>query len=177
MKKKAASIAYNGDDKQNLRLDHPNFAINGAGTKIPTSIQSELVVEARFDGNSKLIALPLMDLKLLMQLRMVWKDREDGSSGLPWLTPNKTLSLDNLTHAISEVIRDSSDDVTVTPGIAAVAAGLSLLAFSGVALVILAAVLFFLAIVGFCLESPNATLVYVVQSLEFILKIVCWKLY
>ncbi|WVZ17071.1 hypothetical protein V8G54_010053 [Vigna mungo] len=128
-----------------------------------------------------------MDLKLLMQLRMVRKDREDGSvltrngimqsSGLPWLTPNKTLSLDNLTHAISEVIRDSSDDVAVTPGIAAVAAGLSLLAFSGVALVILAAVLFFLAIVGFCLESPNATLVYVVQSLEFILKIVCWKLY
>ncbi|CAJ1950375.1 unnamed protein product [Sphenostylis stenocarpa] len=90
-------------------------------------------MEARFDGNSELVA----ELVTINGFKAAYaiKDGAEGprgwkSSGLPWIAPKKTLSLDNLADAISEAIGDTSDGVAVTLGIAAAAAGLSLLAFT-----------------------------------------------
>ncbi|BAT98072.1 hypothetical protein VIGAN_09168700 [Vigna angularis var. angularis] len=125
LRKKAVSIAYKGDDK-------PGF-LKKLALKFKEPQNTTLFILDKFDGNSELVA----ELVTVNGFKAAYaiKDGAEGprgwkSSGLPWLAPKKTLSLDNLTDAISEVIGDSSDGVAVTLGIAAAAAGLSLLAFS-----------------------------------------------
>ncbi|QCE02591.1 hypothetical protein DEO72_LG8g606 [Vigna unguiculata] len=125
LRKKAVSIAYKGDDK-------PGF-LKKLALKFKEPENTTLFILDKFDGNSELVA----ELVTVNGFKAAYaiKDGAEGprgwkSSGLPWLAPKKTLGLDNLTDAISEVIGDSSDGVTVTLGIAAAATGLSLLAFS-----------------------------------------------
>ncbi|KAG5009082.1 hypothetical protein JHK87_017597 [Glycine soja] len=125
LKKKAVSIPYKGDDK-------PGF-LKKLALKFKEPENTTLFILDKFDGNSELVA----ELVTINGFKAAYaiKDGAEGprgwkSSGLPWIAPRKTLSLDNLTDAISEAIGDTSDGVAVTLGIAAAAAGLSILAFS-----------------------------------------------
>ncbi|GFY92322.1 thylakoid rhodanese-like protein [Actinidia rufa] len=113
---------------------------------------AELVVEARFDGNSELIA----ELVTANGFKAAYaiKDGAAGNwgwmnSGLPWLLPKKTLSLNlsSFTDAIDDISQHAtlqflysmtrlnmyggSDALVLILGITA-AAGLGLLAFSEV---------------------------------------------
>ncbi|KAG4938069.1 hypothetical protein JHK86_044210 [Glycine max] len=125
LKKKAVSIPYKGDDK-------PGF-LKKLALKFKEPENTTLFILDKFDGNSELVA----ELVTVNGFKAAYaiKDGAEGprgwkSSGLPWIEPRKTLSFDNLTDAISEAIGDTTDGVAVTLGVAAAAAGLSLLAFS-----------------------------------------------
>lgn len=125
LRKKAVSIAYKGDDK-------PGF-LKKLALKFKEPQNTTLFILDKFDGNSELVA----ELVTVNGFKAAYaiKDGAEGprgwvNSGLPWIAPRKTLSLDNLADAISDAIGDSSDGLAVTLGIAAAAAGLSLLAFS-----------------------------------------------
>ncbi|KAG5100826.1 hypothetical protein JHK82_045878 [Glycine max] len=132
LKKKAVSIPYKGDDKPGF-LKKLALKFKEPENTTLFILDNELVMEARFDGNSELVA----ELVTVNGFKAAYaiKDGAEGprgwkSSGLPWIEPRKTLSFDNLTDAISEAIGDTTDGVAVTLGVAAAAAGLSLLAFS-----------------------------------------------
>ncbi|GFY90251.1 thylakoid rhodanese-like protein [Actinidia rufa] len=93
-------------------------------------------MEARFDGNSELVA----ELVTSNGFKAAYaiKDGAEGprgwlNSSLPWIPPKKTLSLDfsDLTDAIGDAIGEGSDALPVTLGIAA-ATGIGLLAFTEV---------------------------------------------
>ncbi|TKY64053.1 Rhodanese domain-containing protein 4 [Spatholobus suberectus] len=125
LRKKAVSIPYKGDDK-------PGF-LKKLALKFKEPENTTLFILDKFDGNSELVA----ELVTINGFKAAYaiKDGAEGprgwvKSGLPWTAPRKTLGLDNLTDAIAEAIGDTSDGLAVTLGIAAAAAGLSLLTFS-----------------------------------------------
>ncbi|KAJ8573127.1 hypothetical protein K7X08_009638 [Anisodus acutangulus] len=92
--------------------------------------------EARFDGNSELVVELVTENGFKAAYAI--KDGAEGprgwlNSGLPWIVPKKTLSIDlsNLSDALDGVLGEGSDAVTVGLG-AAAAAGLELFAFTEV---------------------------------------------
>ncbi|XP_010427922.1 PREDICTED: rhodanese-like domain-containing protein 4, chloroplastic [Camelina sativa] len=124
--KKAVSTVYNGEDK-------PGF-LKKLSLKFKDPENTTLYILDKFDGNSELVA----ELVALNGFKTAYaiKDGAEGprgwvNSGLPWIEPKKTLSLDlsSLTDSISGVFGESSDGVSVAVGVAA-AAGLSVFAFT-----------------------------------------------
>ncbi|KAF8413303.1 hypothetical protein HHK36_001281 [Tetracentron sinense] len=125
LKKKAVSIVYKGED-------NPGF-LKKLSLKFKEPGNTSLVILDKFDGNSKVVA----ELVTANGFKAAYaiKDGAEGTqgwmnSGLPWIPPKRTLSLGNLTDAIS-ALGEGSDAFPVTLGIAA-ATGLGLLAFSEV---------------------------------------------
>ncbi|XP_043715843.1 rhodanese-like domain-containing protein 4, chloroplastic isoform X2 [Telopea speciosissima] len=126
LKKKPVSIAYNGQDKLGF--------LKKLSLKFKGPENTTLFILDKFDGSSELVA----ELVTANGFKSAYaiKDGAEGTrgwmnSGLPWIPPKRTLSLDfgNLTEAISDTLGDSSDALPVTFGIAA-ATGLGLLAFT-----------------------------------------------
>ncbi|XP_065860236.1 rhodanese-like domain-containing protein 4, chloroplastic [Euphorbia lathyris] len=124
--KKAVSIAYNGEDK-------PGF-LKKLSLKFKEPETTTLFILDKFDGNSELVA----ELVAVNGFKGAYaiKDGAEGprgwmNSGLPWIAPSKSFSLDlsSFTDAITEALGDGSDGLGLTVGIAA-AAGLGVLAFS-----------------------------------------------
>ncbi|KAJ4955127.1 hypothetical protein NE237_011910 [Protea cynaroides] len=128
LKKKSVSITYNGQDK-------PGF-LKKLSLKFKTPENTTLFILDKFDGNSELVA----ELVTANGFKAAYaiKDGAEGprgwmNSGLPWIPPKGTLSLDfgNVIEALNGALglQDNSDALPVTLGIA-VATGLSLLAFT-----------------------------------------------
>ncbi|CAN8308839.1 unnamed protein product [Cochlearia groenlandica] len=124
--KKTVSVVYDGEDK-------PGF-LKKLSLKFKDPENTTLFILDKFDGNSELVA----ELVALNGFKSAYaiKDGAEGprgwlNSGLPWVEPKKTLSLDlsSLTDSISDVFGESSDGVSVAIGVAA-AAGLSVFAFT-----------------------------------------------
>ncbi|KAK3194646.1 hypothetical protein Dsin_025956 [Dipteronia sinensis] len=124
--KKPVSIVYNGEDK-------PGF-LKKLSLKFKEPENTTLFILDKFDGNSELVA----ELVTVNGFKAAYaiKDGAEGprgwvSSGLPWIPPKKSLSLDlsSLTETISGAIGDGSDGLSVALGVAA-ATGLGLLAFT-----------------------------------------------
>ncbi|KAL3829743.1 hypothetical protein ACJIZ3_018545 [Penstemon smallii] len=129
LKKKPLGVVYKGDDK-------PGF-LNKLSLKFKEPENTTLFILDKFDGNSELVA----ELVTANGFKTAYaiKDGAEGprgwmNSGLPWILPKKTLSLDlsNLTDAIGGAFGEASDAVPLTLGVAAAAAGLGLLAFTEV---------------------------------------------
>ncbi|PWA95971.1 thylakoid rhodanese [Artemisia annua] len=127
-KKKAISVAYNGDDK-------PGF-LKKLGLKFKEPENTTLFILDKFDGSSELVA----ELVTVNGFKAAYaiKDGAEGprgwtNSGLPWIEPKKSFAFDfsSLTDAFDGVLGEGSDAVSVIFGIAA-ATGLSLLAFTEV---------------------------------------------
>ncbi|CAF1715099.1 unnamed protein product [Brassica napus] len=124
--KKTVSVVYNGEDKDGF--------LKKLSLKFKDPENTTLFILDKFDGNSELVA-ELVTLNGFKSAYAV-KDGAEGprgwlNSGLPWIEPKKTLSLDlsSLTDSISGVLGESADGVSVAIGVAA-AAGLSALAFT-----------------------------------------------
>ncbi|KAF8107134.1 hypothetical protein N665_0126s0052 [Sinapis alba] len=124
--KKTVSVVYNGEDKDGF--------LKKLSLKFKDPENTTLFILDKFDGNSELVA-ELVSLNGFKSAYAI-KDGAEGpkgwlNSGLPWIEPKKTLSLDlsSLTDSISGVFGESSDGVSVAIGVAA-AAGLSALAFT-----------------------------------------------
>lgn len=124
LRKKPVALAYKGKDK-------PRF-LKKLSLKFKEPENTTLFILDKFDGNSELVA----ELVTSNGFKAAYaiKDGAEGArgwmnSGLPWILPKKTLSLDfsNLTDAIGE----GAGALPVALGFAA-AAGLGLLAFSEV---------------------------------------------
>ncbi|KAG5565984.1 hypothetical protein RHGRI_001795 [Rhododendron griersonianum] len=124
LKKRPVGVAYRGEDKVGF--------LKKLSLKFKEPEKTTLFILDKFDGNSELVA----ELVTSNGFKAAYaiKDGAEGprgwmNSGLPWILPQKTLSLDlsNLTDAIGE----GSDALSLTLGIAA-ATGLGLLAFSEV---------------------------------------------
>ncbi|KAL0712443.1 hypothetical protein Bca4012_019421 [Brassica carinata] len=124
--KKTVSVVYNGEDKDGF--------LKKLSLKFKDPENTTLFILDKFDGNSELVA----ELVTLNGFKSAYaiKDGAEGprgwlNSGLPWIEPKKTLSLDlsSLTDSISGVFGESADGVSVAIGVAA-AAGLSALAFT-----------------------------------------------
>ncbi|XAR53974.1 hypothetical protein NMG60_11028939 [Bertholletia excelsa] len=125
LKKKPVPVAYRVQDKEGF--------LKKLSLRFKDPQNTTLLILDKFDGNSKLAA----ELVTANGFKAAYaiKDGAEGprgwmNSGLPWILPKKTLSLDlgNLTEAFA----DGSDALPVTLGIAAAAAGLGLLAFTEV---------------------------------------------
>jgi chitinase domain-containing protein 1 len=124
LKKKLVGVAYQGEDKLGF--------LKKLSLKFKEPENTTLFILDKFDGNSELVA----ELVTSNGFKAAYaiKDGAEGprgwmNSGLPWIAPQKTLSLDlsNLTDAIGE----GSEALSLTLGIAA-ATGLGLLVFSEV---------------------------------------------
>ncbi|CAN0899118.1 Rhodanese-like domain-containing protein 4, chloroplastic [Linum grandiflorum] len=124
--KKAVLVAYKGEDKAGF--------LKRLGLKLKEPESTTLFVLDKFDGNSELVA----ELVTVNGFKAAYaiKDGAEGprgwmNSGLPWTAPSKGLNLDfsSLTEAISDLIGEGSDPLSVTLGVAA-AAGLGALAFT-----------------------------------------------
>ncbi|CAK9165792.1 unnamed protein product [Ilex paraguariensis] len=128
LKKKPVSVLYKGEDKLGF--------LKKLSSKFKEPESTTLFILDKFDGNSELVA----ELVTANGFKAAYgiKDGTEGSrgwmnSGLPWILPSKTFSLDfsNLTDVIGGALPEDSDAVSVTLGIAATT-GLGLLAFSEV---------------------------------------------
>lgn len=128
LKKKPVSILYKGEDK-------PGF-LKKLASKFKEPEKTTLFILDKFDGNSELVA----ELVTVNGFKAAYaiKDGAEGprgwmNSGLPWIVPKKTLSLDlgGFTDAIGGALGEGSEALSVTLGIAA-ATGLGLLAFTEV---------------------------------------------
>ncbi|KAF5464449.1 hypothetical protein F2P56_014523 [Juglans regia] len=126
LRKKPVSIAYKGADK-------PGF-LKKLSLKFREPENTTLFILDKFNGNSELVA----ELVTVNGFKAAYaiNDGAEGprgwmNSGLPWIPPRKSLSLDlsNFTDAIGGTVGEGLDALNVTLGIAA-AAGLGLLAFS-----------------------------------------------
>ncbi|KAK4483522.1 hypothetical protein RD792_010719 [Penstemon davidsonii] len=129
LKKKPVAVVYKGDDK-------PGF-LNKLSLRFKEPENTTLFILDKFDGNSELVA----ELATANGFKTAYaiKDGAEGprgwmNSGLPWILPKKTLSLDlsSLTDAIGGAFGEASDAVPLTLGVAAATAGLGLLAFTEV---------------------------------------------
>ncbi|KAK9279556.1 hypothetical protein L1049_013235 [Liquidambar formosana] len=128
LKKKPVSIVYKGEDK-------PGF-LKKLALKFKEPENTTLLILDKFDGNSELVA----ELVTVNGFKAAYaiKDGAEGprgwmNSGLPWILPKKTLSLDlgDFSDAISGALGEGSDALSLTLGVAA-ATGLGLLAFTEV---------------------------------------------
>ncbi|XP_076917824.1 rhodanese-like domain-containing protein 4, chloroplastic [Bidens hawaiensis] len=128
LKKKPVAVAYNGDDKQGF--------LRKLALKIKEPENTILFILDKFDGSSELVA----ELVTVNGFKAAYaiKDGAEGSrgwmnSGLPWILPKKSFSLDlsSLNDAVDGILGEGSEAITFIFGIAA-AAGLSLFAFTEV---------------------------------------------
>ncbi|OVA11447.1 hypothetical protein BVC80_9001g25 [Macleaya cordata] len=128
LKKKAVSIVYRGEDK-------PGF-LKKLSLKFKEPENTTLFILDKFDGSSELVA----ELVTVNGFKAAYaiKDGAEGTrgwmnSGLPWLQPKKTLSIDfsSLTESFSGALGETSDALSLTLGLAA-ATGIGLLAFTEV---------------------------------------------
>lgn len=125
LKKKPASIVYKGEDK-------PGF-LEKLPLKFKDPENTSLYILDKFDGNSELVA----ELVTANGFKSAYaiKDGAEGpggwlNSGLPWMLPKKTFSLD--LSGLTELFEDGgAGALPVTLGLAAVI-GLGLLAFTEV---------------------------------------------
>ncbi|CAH8351084.1 unnamed protein product [Eruca vesicaria subsp. sativa] len=124
--KKTVSVVYNGEDKDGF--------LKKLSLKFKDPENTTLFILDKFDGNSELVA-ELVSLNGFKSAYAI-KDGAEGprgwvNSGLPWIEPKKSLSLDlsSLTDSISGVFGESADGVSVAIGVVA-AAGLSVVAFT-----------------------------------------------
>lgn len=126
LKKKPVSLAYKGDDKQGF--------LKKLSLKFKEPENTTVFILDKFDGNSELVA----ELVTVNGFKSAFaiKDGAEGprgwmKSGLPWLQPKKTLSVDfgDLKDAIDSALGEGSDALPVTLGLAA-ATGLGVLAFT-----------------------------------------------
>ncbi|XP_049400533.1 rhodanese-like domain-containing protein 4, chloroplastic isoform X1 [Solanum stenotomum] len=124
-KKKPVTIVYKGEDKTGF--------LNKLALKFKEPENTTLFILDKFDGNSELVA----ELVTANGFKSAYaiKDGAEGprgwkNSGLPWILPKKTFSLDlGLSDALDGLFGDSSDSVAVGLGVAA-AAAFGLLVFS-----------------------------------------------
>ncbi|GMH00430.1 hypothetical protein Nepgr_002269 [Nepenthes gracilis] len=128
LRKKPVAIVYRSEDK-------PGF-LQKLFSRFKEPQNTTLFILDKFDENSELVA----ELVTANGFKAAYaiKDGAEGprgwmNSGLPWLLPKKSFSLDfgNLTEAISGALPDDSDALPATLGIAA-AIGLGLLAYAEV---------------------------------------------
>ncbi|CAH9097224.1 unnamed protein product [Cuscuta europaea] len=129
LKKKPVTVSYNGDDKTRF--------LKKLSLKFKEPENTTLFVLDKFDVSSELVA----ELVTANGFKAAYaiKDGVEGpqgwmNSGLPWILPKKTLSLDlisNFTDAFGDVLGEGVDGVTAGLGVAA-AAGLGVLAFTEV---------------------------------------------
>ncbi|CAA2992321.1 rhodanese-like domain-containing 4, chloroplastic [Olea europaea subsp. europaea] len=128
LRKKPVAVVYKGEDK-------PRF-LNKLALKFKEPENTTLFILDKFDGNSELVA----ELVTANGFKAAYaiKDGAEGprgwmNSGLPWILPKKTLSLDisGFADAIGDALGETSDATSLTLGVAA-AAGLGLLAFTEV---------------------------------------------
>ncbi|GFP91923.1 rhodanese-like domain-containing protein 4 chloroplastic [Phtheirospermum japonicum] len=129
LKKKAVAVVYKGEDKVGF--------LKKVSLKFKEPEKTTLFILDKFDGNSELVA----ELVTSNGFKSAYaiKDGAEGprgwtKSGLPWIQPKKTFSLDlsDLTGAIGDAFGEASDSVPLALGVAAAAAGLGLLAFAEV---------------------------------------------
>ncbi|MCD9558992.1 hypothetical protein HAX54_016702 [Datura stramonium] len=124
-KKKPVTVVYKGEDK-------PGF-LNKLALKFKEPENTTLFILDKFDGNSELVA----ELVTANGFKAAYaiKDGAEGprgwkNSGLPWILPKKTLSLDlGLSDLLDGILGDGSDAIAVGLGVAA-ATGLGFLVFS-----------------------------------------------
>ncbi|GFY97445.1 thylakoid rhodanese-like protein [Actinidia rufa] len=131
LRKKPVPVMYKGQDKLGFLK---KLTLEVQGTREDNIVHSRQV---RFDGNSELVA----ELVTANGFKAAYaiKDGAEGNrgwmvnSGLPWILPKKTLSLDlsSFTDAIDGALGGGSDALVLILGITA-AAGLGVLAFSEV---------------------------------------------
>ncbi|GAB4861615.1 hypothetical protein Ancab_036866 [Ancistrocladus abbreviatus] len=128
LRKKPVSIVYKSEDK-------PGF-LQKLSLRFKEPENTTLFILDKFDGNSELVA----ELVTANGFKAAYsiKDGAEGArgwtkSGLPWMSPKKSFSLDfsSLTEALGGVLPEGSDALPVTLGLAA-ATGLGLLAFTKV---------------------------------------------
>ncbi|PHT40899.1 Rhodanese-like domain-containing protein 4, chloroplastic [Capsicum baccatum] len=157
LKKKTVTVAYKAEDKPgflkklSLKFKEPEnttlFILDNCHHtaveifffpifKVKRNQSSTFSYGMRFDGNSELVAELVTENGFKAAYAI--KDGAEGprgwlNSSLPWIVPNKSLSLDlsNLSDALDGILGEGPDAVTVGLGAAAVA-GLGLLAFSEV---------------------------------------------
>ncbi|XP_016545670.2 rhodanese-like domain-containing protein 4, chloroplastic isoform X4 [Capsicum annuum] len=125
LKKKPVTIVYKGEDK-------PGF-LNKLALRFKEPENTTLFILDKFDGNSELVA----ELVTANSFKAAYaiKDGAEGprgwkNSGLPWILPKKTFSLDlGVSDALDDLLGDASDAVAVGLGVAA-ASAFGLLVFS-----------------------------------------------
>ncbi|PIA34571.1 hypothetical protein AQUCO_03700097v1 [Aquilegia coerulea] len=126
LKKKAVPIVYKGEDK-------PGF-LKKLALKFKEPENTTLFILDKFDGNSELVA----ELVTANGFKAAYaiKDGAEGTrgwmnSGLPWIQPKKTLSIDfgNFADSLSDALGEGAGAFPVAFGLAA-ATGLSLLTFA-----------------------------------------------
>ncbi|GAB4844581.1 Rhodanese-like domain-containing protein 4, chloroplastic [Ancistrocladus abbreviatus] len=128
LRKKPVSIVYKSEDK-------PGF-LRRLSLRFREPENTTLFILDKFDGSSKLVA----ELVTANGFKAAYaiKDGAEGArgwmnSGLPWILPKKTFSVDfsNLTESLGGALPEASDALPVTLGLAA-ATGLGLVAFTEV---------------------------------------------
>ncbi|KAL9251621.1 Rhodanese-like domain-containing protein [Drosera capensis] len=126
LKKKPVFVTYRSDDK-------PGF-LKKLALKFKNPENTTLYILDKFDGNSELVA----ELVTANGFKAAYaiQDGAEGprgwvNSGLPWILPRKSFSLDlgGLTDAITGVLPEGFEALPVTLGLAAVT-GLGLFAFT-----------------------------------------------
>lgn len=124
LKKKPVAIVYKGEDK-------PGF-LNKLSLKFKEPENTTLFVLDKFDGNSELVA----ELVTVNGFKAAYaiKDGAEGqrgwkNSGLPWISPKKTVGID--LSSLTDFFGDAADVVPVALGVAA-AGALGLLAYTEV---------------------------------------------
>ncbi|KAF5195034.1 Thylakoid rhodanese-like protein [Thalictrum thalictroides] len=126
LKKKVIPIVYKGEDK--LRF------LKKLSLKFKEPENTTLFILDKFDGNSELVA----ELVTANGFKAAYaiKDGAEGTrgwmnSGLPWISPKKTLSIDfgNLADSFSDALGEGAGALPVAFGLAA-ATTLSLFAFT-----------------------------------------------
>ncbi|KAM7472289.1 hypothetical protein LguiA_010472 [Lonicera macranthoides] len=124
LKKKPVAITYKGEDK-------PGF-LKKLALKFKEPESTTLIVLDKFDGSSELVA----ELVTANGFKAAYavKDGAEGrrgwmNSGLPWIAPNKSFSLD--LSSFTDALGEESDTWFVALGVVA-ATGLGLFAFAEV---------------------------------------------
>ncbi|RAL54202.1 hypothetical protein DM860_004673 [Cuscuta australis] len=126
LKKKAVTVSYDCDDKSGF--------LKKLSLKFKEPKTTTLLILDKYDGSSELVA----ELVTANGFKAAYaiKDGAEGwmSSGLPWIPPKRTLSLElisNITDVFGDALGEGGDAVTAGLGVAA-AAGLGVLAFTEV---------------------------------------------
>ncbi|XP_042032552.1 uncharacterized protein LOC121779308 [Salvia splendens] len=124
LKKKLVAVAYKGEDK-------PGF-LSKLSLKFKDPENTTLFILDKFDGNSELVA----ELVTVNGFKAAYaiKDGAEGprgwkSSGLPWISPKKSVGID--LSSLTDSFGDASEALPLVLGVAA-AAGLGLLAYTEV---------------------------------------------
>ncbi|PIA49070.1 hypothetical protein AQUCO_01300130v1 [Aquilegia coerulea] len=127
LRKKAVSIAYEGEDKLGF--------LKKLSLKFKEPESTTLFILDKFDGNSELVA----ELVTVNGFKAAYaiKDGAEGTRGwknsdLPWIPPKRALGLGfgTLADAFASVIEEGSDDLPFSLGVVAATSLLGLLAYT-----------------------------------------------